>query len=39
LFARLKRGEQALLVTLVEMVVQDVSARTVSAVVAELCGT
>lgn len=39
LFARLQRSEQALLVTLVEMVVQGVSTRKVSAVVEELCGT
>lgn len=39
LFARYQRSEQALLVTLVEMVVSGVSTRKVKAVTEELCGT
>ena len=38
LFERYQRSEQALLLTMVEMVVQGVSPRKVSAVVEELCG-
>src|SRR4029450_7526532 len=38
-FARYQRSEQALLVTLVEMVVSGVSTRKVKAVTEELCGT
>lgn len=38
LFERYQRSEQALLLTMVEMVVQGVSTRKVSAVVEELCG-
>jgi transposase-like protein len=39
IFARYQRSEQALLLTLVEMVVSGVSTRKVKAVTEELCGT
>ena len=39
LFQRYQRSEQALVLTLMEMVVQGVSTRKVSAITEELCGT
>ncbi|EJY54500.1 transposase mutator type [Alicyclobacillus hesperidum URH17-3-68] len=39
LFARYQRSEQALLLALVEMVIQGVSTRKIAAITEELCGT
>jgi transposase-like protein len=39
LFARYQRSEQALIVTLMEMVVDGVSTRKVARITEELCGT
>jgi putative transposase len=39
LFARYQRSEQALVLALVEMVIQGVSTRKISAITEELCGT
>ena len=37
-FARYQRSEQALVLALVEMVIQDVSTRKISAIMEDLCG-
>lgn len=39
LFARYQRSEQALILSMMEMVIQGVSTRKVSAITEELCGT